>query len=342
MARKLFILFLLCLPFSGSAQDPAFSQFFSTPLQLNPAFAGVTYAPRITINYRNQYPNWPNAYSTYSATYEQSIEALNSGVGLIVMNDASGDKIYNSTRIAGVFGYKVRIKKEHVMKFGVEVGLIQSHVDWDRLVFPDQLDDTFGHVDENGSFIFSEEVQPESLNKTIPDISAGIMYYSPKFHAGFSIKHINSPDESFLLINNNLQAGLPMRITAHGGWEITLDKGNNRRPPTFISPNLMFLKQGDFGQVNGGVYAGMRQFFGGLWYRHTFSNPDAIIAVVGYRVGVMRIGYSYDLTISQLASAPGGTGGTHEISLSFSFEDSKEFKRKKAASRYSDCFNFMN
>ena len=41
MARKLLILFLLCLSFAGSAQDPAFSQFFSTPLQLNPAFAGV-------------------------------------------------------------------------------------------------------------------------------------------------------------------------------------------------------------------------------------------------------------------------------------------------------------
>lgn len=333
---------VLLFPIVGFGQDPVFSQFFSTPLQLNPAFAGVTYAPRITLNYRNQYPGWPNAYATYAATYEQSVEALNSGFGLIVLSDAAGDKLYKSTRISGVFGYKVRIKREHVVKFGVQAGIIQSSIDWDRLVFPDQLDEIYGETDSGGNPIISEESRPESLNKITPDISAGIMYYSPDFHIGFSVKHLNSPDESLLQINNNLQAGLPLRFTVHGGYEITLDQGNNRRPPTFISPNLMFVKQGDFGQINGGVYAGMRQFFGGLWYRHTFSNPDAVIALIGYRVGVLRFGYSYDLTISNLASAPGGTGGTHEISLSFNFEDSKEFKRKKAAMRSTDCFNFMN
>lgn len=311
-------------------------------MQMNPAFAGVAYAPRITLNYRNQYPNWPNAYATYSAAYEQSLEALNSGFGFIIMNDASGDKIYNSTRISGIFGYKVRIRRDKFIKFGVEAGIIQSYVDWDRFQFPDQGDQLTGFEDGYGNPNFTEEVRPESLNRIIPDISAGIMYYSPEFHAGFSIKHLNSPDESLLQINNNLQAGLPLRLTLHGGYEITLDKGNNRRPPTFISPNLMAVKQADFGQINGGLYVGLRQFFGGLWYRHTFSNPDAIIALVGYRVGVMRIGYSYDLTISNLTSTPGGTGGTHEISLSFNFEDSKEFKRKKASARYRDCFNFLN
>jgi type IX secretion system PorP/SprF family membrane protein len=342
MMRRILLLGLLCITISASAQDPIFSQFYSTPLQLNPAFAGVTYAPRITLNYRNQYPNLPNAYATYAATYEQSVEALNSGFGLIAMTDAAGDGIYKTTRISGVFGYKVRIRKEHVVKFGVQAGVIQSSVDWDRLVFPDQLDEVYGQTDGAGNTLISEEMRPESLNRTIPDISAGILYYSPRFHAGFSVKHLNSPDDDLLLINNNLQAGLPLRFTVHGGWEVILEQGNNRRPPTFISPNVMFAKQGDFGQINGGVYAGVRQFFGGLWYRHTFSNPDAIIALVGYKVGVMRIGYSFDLTISELANAPGGTGGTHEISLSFNFEDSKEFKRRKAARRYVDCFNFLN
>lgn len=340
--RRILILGLLFFTVSSNAQDPVFSQFYSTPLQLNPAFAGVTYAPRITLNYRNQYPNWPNAYATYAATYEQSVEALNSGFGLIVMTDAAGDKLYRSNRISGVFGYKVRIKREHVLKFGVQAGIIQSFIDWDRLQFVDQFDELNGIGDGAGGTNPTEEIRPESLNRTIPDISAGIMYYSPKFHAGFSVKHLNSPDDDLLLINNNLQAGLPLRLTAHGGWEVILEKGNNRRPPTFISPNLMFVKQGDFGQINGGVYAGLRQFYGGIWYRHTFSNPDAIIALVGYKVGVMRIGYSFDLTVSNLASAPGGTGGTHEVSLSFNFEDSKEFKRKRASRRYTDCFNFLN
>ena len=67
MLRHLFLLgFLVLLLNYTHAQDPVFSQFYATPMQLNPAFAGTTYAPRITLNYRNQWPSWPNAYTTYA------------------------------------------------------------------------------------------------------------------------------------------------------------------------------------------------------------------------------------------------------------------------------------
>ena len=55
------------------AQDPVFSQFFAAPLQLNPAFAGVSHAPRFMLNHRNQWPTWPNAYQTYAIAYEQAL-----------------------------------------------------------------------------------------------------------------------------------------------------------------------------------------------------------------------------------------------------------------------------
>lgn len=341
MLRKfLFLSFFISISISLFGQDPVFSQFFAAPLQLNPGFAGVTSAPRITLNYRNQYPNLPNAYTTYAVSYEQPIPGLNSGIGLSVMSDVAGDGLYKTTRISGIFGYKVRIKRDYVIQFGVEAGIIQSRLDWDRLIFEDNINPD-GTEDPRVNPYTSEELRPKSLNNIIPDISAGILFYTPLFYAGVSIKHLNSPDESFFQVNNNLRAGLPLRFSVHGGWQITLKPGNNKKPSTFISPNLMFTQQGDFGQINGGVYAGLGSFFGGLWYRHTFSQPDATIILVGLKKGVMRIGYSFDFTISKLANAPGGTGGTHEISLSFNLEDSDVFKRKKHASRYNNCFDFL-
>ncbi len=325
------------MSFSAKAQDPVFSQFYAAPLHLNPAFAGVTYAPRITLNYRNQYPAWPNAYATYSAAYEQSVEQLNSGFGLILMTDAAGDKVYQSTRVSAIYGYQVRVNDRVGIKFGVEAGMIQTTVDWDRLEFGDQLT-----TDGIGAPLPSEEQRPESLNKSLFDVSAGILAYSEYFYAGLSLKHLNTPDESLLAVNENLSAGIPMRMTLHAGYEFMLEAGNNRNGAAFISPNIMFIKQGDFGQINGGAYAGAGRIYGGLWYRHTFSNPDAVIALVGFREGIFRIGYSYDLTLSKLASAPGGTGGTHEISLSINFEDGQNFKRRRKSSRYNDCFKMFN
>ncbi|MCB0582839.1 MAG: type IX secretion system membrane protein PorP/SprF, partial [Phaeodactylibacter sp.] len=94
MARQL-LLFVPCilflLPLRG--QDPIYSQFFAAPLQVNPAFAGTTLSPRVTANYRNEWAAYEGGYETYSVAYEQSIESLNSGIGLMVLGDDAGNGI---------------------------------------------------------------------------------------------------------------------------------------------------------------------------------------------------------------------------------------------------------
>jgi type IX secretion system PorP/SprF family membrane protein len=321
------------------SQDPVFSQFYAAPLHLNPAFAGVTYAPRVTLNYRNQWPSWPNAYVTYAVAYEQPLEALNSGLGFTAMADNAGDGIYRTLRLNGVYGYQVRLKDDFFIHFGVEAGIIQTRLDWDRLLFLDQIDPISGPRDAEGNLNLSEEQRPASLGRTVFDVSAGMMVSGGSFYGGISVKHLNRPDESILSVNDNLGLGLPMRVTLHGGMEIPLER-NNRQSPTFISPNVLYIQQAGFGQLNAGAYAGFGQIFGGLWYRHTFNNPDAAIALLGYRYGVLRIGYSYDFTVSRLAN--NATGGTHEISLSFNFDDSAKLQAKRHRSRYSNCFKMFN
>lgn len=323
------------------AQDPIFSQFYAAPLQINPAFTGITFAPRISLNYRNQYPNWPNAYITYAAAYEQSIEQLNSGFGLMLMADAEGDGVYKTNYASAFYGYRVRFSSNLYARFGLEAGLLQTTVDWDRLVFGDQLDPLTGSVGSGGGVNPTEEERPSSLRSTVFDVSAGLLIYSGPFYGGVSLKHLNTPDASILQENNNLRAGRPLRVTVHGGAEFPIGPRNKAGAPAFISPNLMLASQGDFRQLNVGAYAGFGRFFGGLWFRHAFGNPDAAIFALGFREGVLRIGYSYDLTVSQLAAVPGGGGGAHEVSLTINLSDSKAIQRRRAAGRWNDCFNMF-
>ncbi|MDX1665935.1 MAG: PorP/SprF family type IX secretion system membrane protein, partial [Saprospiraceae bacterium] len=315
-----FLLYGLMLLFAlppSRGQDPVFSQFYAAPLQINPAFAGITFAPRITLNYRNQWPSWPNAYITYAATFETSVDELNSGFGLRLMADNAGDGIYRTNRLAAIYGYQVQAGEDLFFKFGLEAGVIQTRLDWDRLIFEDQIDPINGlPIPGNGNGL-SRENPPEDLDHTVVDISAGMLVYGQNFYGGISLKHLNRPAGNFFEINNNLGGGLPLRTTLHGGAEFTIDKGNNRNGPTFISPNLMLIRQGDFGQINAGAYAGSGLFFGGMWFRYAFNNADALIGLVGLRYDVFRIGYSYDATISTLSL--GRTGGTHEISLTINF-----------------------
>lgn len=341
MARQILLLiaiiFASCLTIQ--AQDPIYSQFYAAPLQINPAFAGTTLAPRVSLNYRNQWAAYEGGYETYSVAYEQSVEELNSGFGIMVETDDAGNGIYRTNRFSATYGYRIRINQEWAIRLGIEAGIIQNRLDWDRLVFLDQIDPIDGPNGAGGVPNPSDEMVPENLNNAVFDVGTGILVYGRKAYAGFSVKHLNSPDKSLLDINENLGAGLPMRMALHGGMEIPLQKGNIRGQGAFLSPNLLIVKQGEFAQVNGGAYFGAGNFFGGLWYRNTLRNSDAAIALFGVRYGIFRLGYSFDFTLNGLTLQR--TNGTHELSLTINFEDSDEAKRRRRSADFNNCFKMF-
>jgi type IX secretion system PorP/SprF family membrane protein len=310
-------------------QDPVFSQFYAAPLQLNPAFAGNTYAPFITLNYRNQWSGFNNfkTYVTYAASFSQFIEGMNSGIGLMIQSDDAGDGIYKNTRVSAIYSYKIQVNPDFAVKLGIEGTAAQNRLDWNRLVFPDQIDPT-GEVN-----FPTNEVAPDDFTKNYLDLSTGILAYSHLFYGGFTIKHLNTPDESLLGINNNINNGLPIRFSLHGGMQLPLATDRKGNATMFVSPNVMYIKQGDFGQINAGAYFGFGSFFAGGWYRHALSNGDAAIALVGFQKGVMKIGYSYDFTISGLSNR---TGGTHEFSLIINLDRNRTRKTD-----YNDCFEIF-
>src|SRR4051812_14773105 len=99
MLRKLLILIFVGLSGTALAQDPEFTQFYANPLYLNPAFAGSTRCPRIALNYRNQWPALSGTYVTYSASYDQYVDALGGGIGLLVLNDKAGEGTLSTSNI---------------------------------------------------------------------------------------------------------------------------------------------------------------------------------------------------------------------------------------------------
>jgi len=329
----LFILVIISiLSFSTQAQDPIFSQYYAAPLQLNPAFTGNTYTPHLAFNYRNQWGSWPSAYTTFSASYSQFFDGANSGFGLMVLSDDAGQGLIKTTKIGGFYSYRLEINKNLFVKLGLEAAAVQYRLDWQQLRFPDQIDPESGFFTAGGTPIPTEEIQPLDTRKSYVDFSAGMLIYSSSFYAGFSAKHLNTPNESLLEINTNIDGGLPLRLGIHAGYEYEFRKGNKKRPSSFISPNIMFVKQGDFGQINTGFYGNLGIIFGGLWYRHAFTIPDAAIVLFGIKKGPYKIGYSYDITISNLTL--GESGGSHEISIIMNFD--KPRKRD-----YNDCFGLF-
>lgn len=331
MSRLFTALFLL----AGTcvfAQDPVFSQFYAMPMQFNPGFAGSAFAPRMGFAYRNQWTGFNSAYRTYSAFYEQSLDRLNSGIGFNLEGDNAGDGIIKTTRFSAVYAYRLHITDQLDIRLGVEAGLHQTNLNWDKLIFPDQVDAIEG-ITYN-----SEEIRPDISNRSNLDISTGLLLLHEKFYLGAAMKHLNTPKEGVLLINNNIERGLPIRYVLQGGTELVVNKGNKLHPPSFISPNFLFVSQGPYQQLNIGAYASLGAVFCGVWLRHTFHNADAAILVAGFKEGVFKFGLSYDATISGLSAR---AGGTFEFTLGIALDQNETLKKKKKRADLNDCLRMF-
>ena len=250
----------------------------------------------------------------------------------MILGDDAGQGIYKTNKVGAFYSYRLEINRNLFVKMGMEASFVQYRLAWDKLQFPDQIHPLTGFTSPGGTPIPTEETQPLNLNKSYLDFSAGMLIYSSSFYAGLSAKHLNTPNESLLEINTNIDGGLPLRLSLHAGYEYEFRKGNKKRPSSFISPNIMFVKQGDFGQINAGFYGNLGIVFGGLWYRQGFSNPDAAIVLFGVKKGAYKIGYSYDITVSSLTL--GESGGSHEISIIMNFDKPRKVD-------YNDCFSLF-
>ena len=316
------------------AQDPIYSQFYMAPLQLNPALAGISSAPRFSMNYRNQWPFVDQSfqtYSTYSVAYDQFFDKFNSGIGVMILGDDAGNGLIKTNKLSLIYSYNLVLRNDMFIKAGIEASALQTRFGWDQFVFGDQLDERFGLNTPGGTAIPTEEVRPEDESTINTDISFGTVLYGPRYYAGITLKHLNTPDNSILGINENLYNGLPMRWSIHAGMEFPLN--NKLSNQAFITPNVLFVKQGEFSQLNVGAYVSINTIFAGLWYRHANTNSDAIIGSLGFKKGMYKIGYSYDYTISDFGI---GNGGSHEVGIII---DVGANRKKKTV--FNNCFQLF-
>ncbi|MFK7756090.1 MAG: type IX secretion system membrane protein PorP/SprF [Flavobacteriales bacterium] len=311
------VLMSLTMSSESKAQDPQFTQFYANPLYLNPAFAGTARCPRLVMAYRNQWPALSGAYVTTSASYDQHVPTISGGLGLIVTNDQAGRGTLRTTSVAGIYSYQKALSRTFSIKAGMEVRYFQKSLDWTKLTFNDQIDDRYG-------FIYNTAELPRGGQSNNVDFSAGLLGFSDRFYFGGSVHHLTEPNESLVVGNSPL----PMRFTAHAGGVIPIDK-RRRNSDAKISPNVLYQRQGEFEQINVGLYVSKGPLVGGVWYRF----DDSFIALVGIQTDVIRFGYSYDVTISQLTPS---SGGSHELTMTIQFD----CKRPRTKFRTINCPSF--
>lgn len=320
LKTKLLIPILLLLV-SGStvfAQDPQFSQFYAVPLYTNPAFAGSTGNVRINAGFRDQYTALQNNFRTVLASVDANVSSLNGGIGVMAMNDVSGDGFLTSNQVSAIYAFHSAINRNVHFRAAVQATVVQKSYDFNKLKFGDQIDDRYGFV-----YPTAESKAVEQI--IFPNFSTGFLVYSSQFFAGAAIHNLTEPNQSFYYRNSSAeQFKLPRRYTAHAGMNIYLTNQRNEQERIVLSPNILFMSQRNYNQLNLGLYLKRQALTTGLWIRQTSKNTDAAIFLIGLKFPKFRIGYTYDLTLSSARTA---TQGSNELTAAFEFGIKRKERR---------------
>lgn len=321
MKRKLMFVFMVmmacCLRKYAIAQDLHFSQYFNSPLLINPANTG--FIPdgdyRVGINYRNQWASITNnPYKTFSVfgdaqLFGDRLENGWVGIGGALLRDVAGSGNLTSTKAFGSIAYHQAVGLGSLVSAGFNVGWINKRVDFTKLTFDNQW---------NGKFFDLNAPSGEGFNTNQINyfsLQAGLNYaYFPNentyLNAGVSVSNINRPRESFIsqdVADNRIQ----MRTT------IFLNGSFRAGDAWILNPNIYVSKMGNAMEYVGGVNAqrdlsgdGNTQLIIGAYYRVA----DAVVPMVGFQQNGYKLTFNYDATASSL-SAYNATRGAYEVSI---------------------------
>ena len=291
------------------AQDPSFSQFFSSPLNINPALtANINADWRMISNYRDQWIGPASPYVTGTVSFDtkvmqhktpDNIENNFIGVGGMLMFDHAMSGVVQSTYASLDLAYNIKLSEtdRYLERLSVGFGAIYGHrrIDYNRVTFEEQFTG-FG-------FNTNLPTGESSLSNMKPyvSVSTGITYTATtektNFDIGVAAFHVNKPKQTFLKDENEI---LPIRKVAHSNFEMFL----NERTVINVNGIYQYQKKASYFSFGGaaGYYVSndaQALVTAGLWY----WSANALVPYLGLAYKKFQFGVSYDLTISKLNDA---------------------------------------
>jgi len=322
MIKKLTLILLILAAISQVfAQDPHFSQFFASPLTLNPAFTGKFDGQwRLAANHRDQWPSIPKAYVTTSASIDFPIlkksvpEGDVFGVGISGLSDASSNNTLKLNYGSVSLSYHKALDENgyNTIGAGFQGTYASMALDLSKLTFEDELQQNGFAQGTSQEYIGTNPLT--GRNRNYFEMNAGLLFSGSSngennYYLGASVYHINKPKVSFKDKNWYLTG----RVTVHGGGSFPISdvvgvnvsvihQVQNKASETVLGAALSLNANGD--------NANPTNVYIGSWMRIN----DAIIPYIGLEFGGLRIGASYDVNVSELKAATANRGGS-EISL---------------------------
>lgn len=304
---KPLVLVFVILAWSGNVraqQDPYYAHFMFNKLTYNPAYAANNTQDHVcaTVVYKNQWFGWQGTPTVQNVNVAANFGK--NGFGLNIEQDELG--FLKGMNFGISYARKIEMSNQQSLSIGASAGFLQKALDGSKLRTLTDLQKMASGTDPS--------IPLTNATQGKPDLALGVYYTKQSmmgldnFYGGLSATHI-----------------LPGKLTYASGGSISLRPhisliagGEKPMGNNILQPNIKFrtdLTKTQF-EINAN-YILQNQFWGGLsyrWDRYEVYRSDAFILMAGYKpMKNLKLGISYDVTLSRLGITRGNSFGTVEI-----------------------------
>lgn len=313
----IFYLMTAILSFSvgiSKAQDKTPMLLDFNPLTLDPTTACKSKEGCISLSYVRDMPSFSSVFETYSISYYQPISSVRGGIAAEICSDNLAGGLYR-TLIANLYlSHYVNLNRYNTLSFAIKTGYNQQYVDYDNLVFGDQL---------LYDLPISQENLPSNDSPDCIDFGAGLSWtYMSNTSVAISIDHVNAPSLSFY--DNDSVNMLHPKFTAMAQTTYNVSRGSFGEGNAYdfvVAPTIAYQRQSQYQCLHLQAEGRIHNIFAGIGYRHRFAQTRHLMIFAGLAIAPIRIGYGCNITYR-----PKGSIGSHEVALSWHLGNKKNKK----------------
>ena len=331
MIRSCTFTLALVLSLAVKGQDAYFTQFYATPLEINPALTGAIEGSfRVSMGYRDQWNGaFDNPYRTFALNGDVRFEVGKRSAdfvagGISFLADKVGTFDFNTTgiKLSGAFHKNLSSRYRQYLSGGLYFGLLQKNVNVEHLFFDDQFNGLDGYT-------FGTLEQFPQNNFAFLDMGIGLNYaISPsdefQLTIGGSVAHLNRPSASF---GSSTEGSEDPDIELNPRWVGYISSVISLSDPIDLLPRFAYYVQGKYILMNLGSNVRFAldryntkaaQFGLGLRLARDLESiaPSAAYLFAGVELGSFLLGVNYDYNLNDLVNERLGMG-VLEFSVTF-------------------------
>ena len=289
------VLWSMCGQLSAQ-QDPMYTQFFSNKIVVNPAYAGTREAFSATALQRIQWTGIEGAPRTTSISLHAPIEKWNTGLGLSVVYDQLG--ISRNTAIKLAYAYRIRTSLGTI-SLGVDGQMRKNDILW---MESNPLEQDDSYIPYGSNTVWS------------PNFGAGIYLYKKNYYVGISAPQIIQNSLDYSAGSSSITNTQKRHYFGMAGVHIPLSKSFALKPAILAKYEVNSPFEMDFNVM--GIFHDV------FWLGLTYRTNDSFDAIAQFHLeNGLRIGYSYDFTVTELNRV---NNGSHEIMVAYDFNKKKK------------------